>query len=200
MEHLAKKGCVQWFKRVDTGVDKSGPQISMGSGTANRLRKLLHKRKSQQQPSVQTVARCQIPGHFSTSQSVELQTLIGKDAPPAPSTIHINERYIRYDINTTPLVIVLAISIVFFACLLVLKDIILQSLQNIVSVAKWKIIGAPFMGTPYAGLLMGLVGTVLSPLSAVSSWLSFIFWHTLYYVPGALPMENHVSFFFQLFN
>ncbi|QHS75859.1 uncharacterized protein SPAR_N02610 [Saccharomyces paradoxus] len=172
MEHVPKKSFGHFFKRKTTTVDGSKPQVS---GTANRLRKLLHKGKIQQQ-MVPAESQYRIPGYFRDNRSVRVKTPMCNNSPlAAPSTLHINERYVRYDINTRPLIVVLAISIVFFGCLLVLKDIIIQSSENILSVSKWKIIGASFMGTPYTGLLTGLIGTAFSPFSAVSSWLSFIF-------------------------
>ncbi|EJS41964.1 YNL046W [Saccharomyces arboricola H-6] len=174
MEHLSKKGFGQLLKRRTPVVDGSVKQDAMDFGTANRLRKLLRRRQSHQ-PFLKDASQCRIPGHFRNSRDVRDEVAVRCCARPAPSTLHIDERYIRYDVNTTPLIIVLAISVVFFGCLLVLKDIIIQFSQNIVSVAKWKILGASFGGTTHAGLFMGLVGTIFSPLSVVSSWLSFIF-------------------------
>ncbi|AHY77046.1 AQG_2a_G0046880.mRNA.1.CDS.1 [Saccharomyces cerevisiae] len=172
MEHVSKRSIGQFFKRKTSTVDGSKSQKC---GTTNQLRKLLHKRRVQKQ-AVPVESQYRIPGDFRDNQSVRVKNSMYNSSPSVtPSTHHINERYVRYDINTRPLVVVLAISIVFFGCLLVLKDIIIQSSENILSVSKWKIIGASFMGTPYTGLLTGLVGPLLSPFSAVSSWLSFIF-------------------------
>ncbi|KOG97109.1 uncharacterized protein DI49_4684 [Saccharomyces eubayanus] len=176
MEHPnSKKSFGQLLAKKTAVVDANKTQGNMDSGTANRLRKLLHRRKPQS-PVVQSAVQCRIPGHYVDSRATPAAGLIRNSvASPAVSTLHINERYIRYDINTKPLVVVLAISLVFLGCLVVLKDIILQSSQSIVSVVKWKIIGAPFAGSPQTGLLVGLLGTLFSPLSVVSSWLSFIF-------------------------
>lgn len=169
-----KKSFGQLLTKKTAVADASKTQDNMDPGTANWLRKLLHKRKPQH-PLVQPAVQCRIPGHYGDSRTTPVKTLIRNSAPPTISTLHINERYIRYDINTMPLVVALAISLVFLGCLVVLKDIILQFSQSIVSVAKWKIIGAPFAGAPQTGLLMGLLGTLFSPLSAITSWLSFIF-------------------------
>ncbi|CAI4036057.1 hypothetical protein SMKI_14G2730 [Saccharomyces mikatae IFO 1815] len=172
-EHVPRKSFGKLFKSKATAVDGNRSQDTIG--TANRLRKLLCKSKIKQQ-LVPAEPQCRIPGHFRDGRKVQVEKFAYNGAPQTvPSTLNINKRYVHYDISTKPLIVMLAISIVFLGCLLVLKDIIIQSSQNILSISKWKIIGASFTGTPYTGLLMELVVTVLSPLSAVSSWLSFIF-------------------------
>ncbi|CAI6869352.1 ANM_collapsed_G0047350.mRNA.1.CDS.1 [Saccharomyces cerevisiae] len=149
MEHVSKRSIGQFFKRKTSTVDGSKSQKC---GTTNQLRKLLHKRRVQKQV-VPVESQYRIPGDFRDNQSVRVKTLC--------TTAH--RHCCARDLNC------------IFGCLLVLKDIIIQSSENILSVSKWKIIGASFMGTPYTGLLTGLVGPLLSPFSAVSSWLSFIF-------------------------
>ncbi|CAI7441139.1 CPS_collapsed_G0048620.mRNA.1.CDS.1 [Saccharomyces cerevisiae] len=143
MEHVSKRSIGQFFKRKTSTVDGSKSQKC---GTTNQLRKLLHKRRVQKQV-VPVESQYRIPGDFRDNQSVRVKNSMYNSSPSVtPSTHHINERYVRYDINTRPLVVVLAISIVFFGCLLVLKDIIIQSSENILSVSKWKIIGASLHG------------------------------------------------------
>lgn len=127
MEHVSKRSIGQFFKRKTSTVDGSKSQKC---GTTNQLRKLLHKRRVQKQV-VPVESQYRIPGDFRDNQSVRVKNSMYSSSPSVtPSTHHINERYVRYDINTRPLVVVLAISIVFFGCLLVLKDIIIQSSEK----------------------------------------------------------------------
>lgn len=112
MEHVSKRSIGQFFKRKTSTVDGSKSQKC---GTTNQLRKLLHKRRVQKQV-VPVESQYRIPGDFRDNQSVRVKNSMYNSSPSVtPSTHHINERYVRYDINTRPLVVVLMISIVFLA-------------------------------------------------------------------------------------